>query len=317
MRISTNQIFQTGSRHLLQGQSRLFKIQNQLGTGKKFLSAQDDPVAAAQALLTSQALGVNAQYADNQGNASHQLALEEDRLKSVVESVLHIMEQTVAAGNATYSDSQREFFAKELEHQFEFLLGAANSKDANGYYLFSGYQGHTRPFERVTGGTDPVAYRGDDGQRLMQVESSRQIAVSDSGRDIFERNLTGNGTFALGAASANTGTGVIGGGSVNDISAWLSGNGASYVITFSTPTNYTIDTVPPSTAVPGTYTPGAAITGISGISFSISGEPAAGDTFTVEPSTEQSIFTTLQNLIKAFSTDVEGNPVARAEVQNI
>ncbi|MDR2451680.1 MAG: flagellar hook-associated protein FlgL, partial [Candidatus Accumulibacter sp.] len=154
MRISTNQIFQTGARDLMQGQSSLFRIQNQLGTGKKFLSAQDDPVAAAQVLLTSQALGVNTQYADNQGNASHQLALEEDRLKSVVESVQYIMEQVVAAGNATYSDSQREFYAKDLENQLEFLLGMANSKDANGYYLFSGYQGHTQPFQRVTGGTD-------------------------------------------------------------------------------------------------------------------------------------------------------------------
>ena len=314
MRISTSQIFQTGSRYLMEGQSKLFKIQNQLSTGKKFLSAQDDPVAAAQAQLTSQLLGVNTQYADNQGNASHQLALEEDRLKSVVESVQHVMEQTVAAGNGTYSDSQREFFAQDLEGQIEFLLGVANSKDANGYYLFSGYQGQTQPFQRTAGGA--VEYIGDDGQRLMQVGASRQIAVSDSGRDIFERNRTGNGTFAVGADLANnTGTGVIGGGSVTDIIAWT-GNG--YRIDFTSATGYTItNTTTSATTGPYTYTAGAAITDIPGISFSISGDPVAGDKFTVEPSTEQSIFTTLQNLITAFSTDIEGNSFAGAQVQNI
>ncbi|MDR2450405.1 MAG: flagellar hook-associated protein FlgL, partial [Candidatus Accumulibacter sp.] len=200
-------------------------------------------------------------------------------------------------------------------NQLEFLLGMANSKDANGYYLFSGYQGHTQPFQRVTGGTDPVAYRGDDGQRLMQVGASRQIAVSDSGRDIFERNLTGNGTFALGAAPGNTGTGVIGGGSVTDITAWT---GDNYQIAFASATSYTItDTTTSTTIGTYTYTAGTEITAIPGISFSLGGEPAAGDTFTVAPSTEQSLFTTLQNLITAFSTDIENDTVAGARVQNI
>jgi flagellar hook-associated protein 3 FlgL len=164
-----------------------------------------------------------------------------------------------------------------------------------------------------------VEYIGDDGQRLMQVGASRQIAVSDSGRDIVEWDRTGNGTFAVGADLANnTGTGVIGGGSVTDITDWLS-NSDKYQIKFDTPpTTYTItDSTTSTTTGPYPYTAGAAITDIPGISFSISGDPVAGDTFTVEPSTEQSIFTTLQNLITAFSTDIEGNSFAGAQVQNI
>ena len=39
MRVSTSQIFQTGTRNLLDGQSNLYKIQNQLSTGKRFVSA--------------------------------------------------------------------------------------------------------------------------------------------------------------------------------------------------------------------------------------------------------------------------------------
>ena len=50
MRISTSQIFQSGANSLMDGQSKLYKLQNQLSSGKKFLSAQDDPVAAAQVL---------------------------------------------------------------------------------------------------------------------------------------------------------------------------------------------------------------------------------------------------------------------------
>jgi flagellar hook-associated protein 3 FlgL len=316
MRISTNQIFHFGSKGLMDGQSSLYKLQNQLSTGKKFLSAADNPVAAAQVLINSQAKSVNAQHAENQANASTQLALEEDRLESVVESVLFIKEQLAAGLNASYSDSQREFFAVTLQSQFEFLYGMANSTDANGYYLFSGYQGNTKPFQLMSDGS--VTYAGDDGQRLLQVGTSRQIAVSDSGRDIFQSIRTGNGTFALGATyPGNTGTGVIGSGSVNDISAW---SGDEYEIEFDPPSGatYTItNTTTSSTVVSNApYTPGTDITDIPGISFSISGEPAAGDTFTVAPSTDQSMFTSLQNLVKAFSTDIAGNSAAAAEVRN-
>ncbi|MDR3299720.1 MAG: flagellar hook-associated protein FlgL [Candidatus Accumulibacter sp.] len=321
MRISTNQIYQTGARNLMEGQSRLYNLQNQLSTGKKFLSAQDDPVAAALVLLNSQSLSVNTQHAENQANANAQLALEEDRLTSIVNNVLYIMEQTVAGQNASYSDSQRQFYADDLQQQFEFLLGMANGTDANGYYLFSGYQGNTKPFQLMSDGS--VNYAGDDGQRLLQVGTSRQIAVSDSGRDIFERIRTGNGTFALGADLANnTGTGVIGIGSVNDIVAWRGLDSHKFEIEFDTPpTTYTItDTTAGTTLGSYAYTPGTDITNnpdIPGISFSIGGTPNAGDKFTVEPSTDQSIFNSLQNLITAFSTPIENDGVAAAKVKNI
>lgn len=312
MRISTSQIFQAGSRNLLDGQSKLYKLQNQLSTGKKFLSAQDDPVAAAQVLLNSQSLAINSQYADNQANATDQLALEEDRLQSVVDSVQYIMEQVVAGGNASYSDSQREFIAQNLQSQFDFMLGMANSTDASGYYLFSGYQGSTRPFQQMTNGS--VVYAGDDGQRLLQVGASRQIAVSDSGRDIFQNVRTGNGTFSLAASSSNTGTGVIGSGSVLDPTVWT---GDNYQIQFTSATNYTVTDTTTSTVIGSySYVSDTDITAIPGVSFSIEGTPAAGDSFTVAPSTNQSIFTTLQNLITAFSTDISGNAVAGAEVRN-
>ncbi|GHU06363.1 flagellar hook-associated protein 3 [Betaproteobacteria bacterium] len=321
MRISTHQMFQTGTNYLLDGQSNLFNVQNKLGTGKKFLSAAENPVAATQALLTSQSIGVNAQYAENQANAKSQLALEEDRLKSVVDSVLFIMEQTVAAGNGTYSDGQREFIAQEIQSQLEFLVGMANSTDTNGYYLFSGFQGNTKPFQAIpqAGGTIKYQYAGDDGQRLFQVGSSRQIAVSDSGRDIFERIRTGNGTFALTGDPGNTGSSTMGKSSVNNQALWT---GSNYDIQFDNPpTTYTItetDTAGTVTTTgPHAYVSGADITVIPGISFAIGGTPAAGDKYNIAPSRDQSLFVTLQNLVSAISTDFENNPAQAANAKNI
>lgn len=312
MRISTNQIFQAGTRHLLDGQSKLYKLQNQMASGKRFQSAQEDPVAAAQVLLNSQSRQINQQYADNQTNASSQLGLEEERLKSIIDNVQHIMEQAVAGGNSSYSDSQRKFIATDLQNQFNSLLAMANSTDANGYYLFSGYQGDTKPFQLQADGS--VKYMGDDGQRMLQVGTSRQMPISDSGRDVFETIRTGNGTFALGASAGNTGTGVIAGGSLQGPAAW---SGDSFQIQFTSPTSYTVtNTTTSAVTGPFAYASDAEITEVPGASFTIKGAPAAGDSFSVEPSTNQSVFTTLQNLITAFSTNTDGNPTAAATVRN-
>ena len=316
MRVSTSQIFDAGARNLLDGQSGLYKTQNQLSTGRRVLTPDDDPVAAAQVLLTTQARDVAALFADNQSNASSQLGLAEDRLKSVIDAIQFIKEQVVAGGNASYSDSQRMYIAKSLQGQFDFLFGVANSLDASGHYLFSGYQGETQPFQQQNiAGTITVNYVGDDGQRLLQVSGSRQIAVNDSGRDIFLKNPAGNGTFVTGAAAANTGTGVVDPGTVVTPQNWT---GHNYTLTFTTPTTFDVvdATTATSVAVGVPYTSNTTITTVPGIAITIQGTPAAGDNFSVQPSTDRSVFTSLQSLITAFSTPIQGNPQAAAATRN-
>ena len=75
MRISTSQIFDTGSLSIQQSQSALYKLQNQISSGRRVLTPQDDPVAASQALVVTQSMEVNAQYMNNQGQAKNQLGL--------------------------------------------------------------------------------------------------------------------------------------------------------------------------------------------------------------------------------------------------
>ena len=56
MRVSTNQIYDAGAQGIQQSHSALFKLNNQLATGRRVLTPQDDPVAAAQALVVTQIL---------------------------------------------------------------------------------------------------------------------------------------------------------------------------------------------------------------------------------------------------------------------
>ena len=305
MRISTNTIYETGTNLMLQQQEALIKTQQQLSTGRRILTPSDDPISAAQALSISQSKSLNEQYSVNRTSAESSLVLEENVLKEVT-SLLHVMkESTVSAGKAL-TDADRKMIATEFRSRLESLVDLVNTTDEKGQFLFSGYQANTKPF--IQTGLN-VQYMGDQGQRLNQVGPSSQLAVSDSGTDVFERIKNGNGVFTTAADSLNTGTGVIDVGSVITPSSLT---GDNYEIAFAVASGVTTyDIVNTTTGLPvstgNTYVNNNTIS-FDGMQLNVKGDPANGDKFTVSPSSNQSIFKTVSNLIIALETPSSGQP---------
>lgn len=342
MRISTNQMYDAGVRSIERNQDLLTTLQNQISSNRRMLTAADDPVAAARALTITQTKAVGSQYAKNQGNASDRLGLIDSQLTSLTESLQSVRDRVVQAGNTVLQDSDRQAIATELAARFEEVLGIANGRDAGGDYLFSGYQSATSPFARSAAvppaTTSSVSYSGDDGQRLLQVSSSQQMAINVAGSDLFMNIRDGNGRFSTsaaghGAGSPNQGSGVIDAGSVLDPQKWQSAvnafpwQGTSNLglqIQFSSVagvSSYQLFDVssppPPSAALPALavsavlpFTPGQAISVLTttqppaapvttdfGAQVVIAGSPAAGDSFTIKPSANKSVFQTMQGLI--------------------
>lgn len=191
MRISTQTLFESGAAQLGELQSGLVKTQEQVGTGRRILAPSDDPVAAARALEVTQSQSLNTQYGVNRQYAKSALSEMEGTLSSVTTLLQDVKTTVVAAGNGALSDVERGFMATELRGRFEQLLGLANSRDATGNYMFSGFQTTTAPFEEtaIVVGTATIAsaaYQGDQGQRLMQVDATRQMAVSNPGQTVFQ-----------------------------------------------------------------------------------------------------------------------------------
>jgi len=314
MRVSTNGMYDSGTATILQQQEALVKTQQQLSTGRRILTPSDDPIAAAQTVRLSQTASLNTQFGVNRDHAIASLGLVETTLDNITTNLQDIREVAVHAGNSSLTDADRKSLAAELRGRFEALLGQANTTDGMGNYMFSGFQAKTQPFTRS--GLD-VQYNGDQGQRLNQVGPTRQLAVSNSGTEVFERIKNGNGIFTTTADPANTGGGIITSGSVTN-PANLTGH--NYEITFATgASGLTYDVTDTTTGTVlssgNTFTSDETIE-FDGLQFSISNKPADGDTFTVSPSTNQSIFQTIGNLITALETPVRSQDGGGARLTN-
>lgn len=192
MRVSTSTLYDQGVRSMLQQQDGMFRLQQQLSSGKRIMTPSDDPIGAARAHELAQSISLNTQYTDNRHRAADSLQQVDSTLGSVSNLIQSVRTMAVAAGNPAFSDSERQMMATELRGHFDELLGLANTKDEQGNYLFSGFQGNTRPFEQ-TGGS--VTYEGDQGQRLIQVSSSRQLPVSETGEAVFVQTGSGESLF--------------------------------------------------------------------------------------------------------------------------
>lgn len=312
MRISTSMIYDSGVNQLGTLQSQLAKTQMQLSTNRRMLSAADDPVASARALEVTQSQSVNSQFATNRSNARAALSLEEVSLSGTGDLIKDVQELAVRAGSGTLNDADRLSLATELEGRMQDLLAIANTADGQGGYLFGGFNSSSVPFMRTATG---ASYNGDQGQRQLQVASSRQVALSDSGSAVFENNLTGNGTFTTRAAATNTGAGTVTAGAVTDKSLLTNHKYEIRFVTATTPSGIgysvtditsgaTVLPVPPA-VTPIPYESGKQIA-FDGVSFEVKGAVNDGDIVKVEPSTKQSLFTTLTDLIDTLKTPATG-----------
>lgn len=307
MRISTLNFYQQGIASIESAQAQVAQTQEQISSGKMVNVPSDNPVAATEILQASDSQSINTQYAANQTAAQSVLSQTDSTLSQVTSVLQNVSTTLVSANNATLSGANRQSLAITLSSQLQQLVGLANTEGPDGSYLFGGYQASSPPF--VESGNS-VQYTSDDGVRTVQVSSSRAIPTAVTGDQVFQRIRTGNGVFATGASLSNTGSAQIDSGQVTT-PALLTGD--NYSIQFSVSGGQTTYAVTDTTtgqpvaapAASNAYTSGAAIS-FDGIQATVSGTPANGDTFTVAPSQNQSVFTTIQQAITMLQTTSTG-----------
>lgn len=247
---------------------------------------------------------MNAQFATNRSNAKSALSQEEGALQSVTSLIQDLKTAIVQAGNPTMDDEQRTFIATDLRSRFDELMGLANGRDGLGNFMFGGYQIGAEPFSKTATGT---YYSGDQGHAMMQVDTSRQMAVGDSGDAIF-MNIPSEGTFAT--ASSNIAVSASAVTVVDARTPTFSGNNYDIVFSGGGTTYSVYDTTldPTRSGAPlatGTYTSPQTIS-FGGMALTASGIATNGDVVTVRPETKHSLFATLTDVINLLEAPGSG-----------
>lgn len=312
MRVSSSFFYQLASSEMLRQQSEIARTQEQISTGKRLLRPSDDPVDAARSVNIKQSIEQLSQYQKNIASSEQQLDLEDTSLGSLTQLLHRVKELALGANSGAASAETRSAYRAEILQRFEELQDISNTRNASGNYLFSGYQGRVKPFS-LSGGS--VNYNGDQGLLFQQIGAARKIAVNDTGYDVFQKIRNGNGTFNVSTNAANTGAVVIDAGSVLNPSAFQTHN---FTIRFTSNTTYdVINTTTSTTILSGqTYVDGGAIS-FNGIQTKMKGAPQTGDEFFINPSQNQSIFTTFQNLLAALSTNTNDASAKALSTQTI
>ena len=194
MRISTSWNQQLSVNAMLDQQSKLSNTQMKLSTGKQILSPSEDPAAAVRLLDLDQMTKQTEQYQNNIQTARQRLSLEEANIQDVVNTMFRIKELTVQGLNDSNLQSDRVAIADELDQLNQHMLGIANTKNANGEYLFSGYATNTQPYAKgpdfdntLLPGSAVASYPyfGDKSQRNIQIGPSRHVADGNFGEQVF------------------------------------------------------------------------------------------------------------------------------------
>ncbi|MDD4978847.1 MAG: flagellar hook-associated protein FlgL [Gallionella sp.] len=310
MRISTGMIYDSNVTTLNQQQAKLMQTQQQLATGRRLLTPSIDPAAAAQALEVSHADATNTQYTTNRDSLKGTLTQMDSTLQGITGVLQDIRTTLVGSNYSTYTDSDRINISNALQSRLDQLVSMANTKNANGNFLFSGFQSKTQPFSNTAAG---YAYFGDDGKKLTQISDTLQVGATQSGADIFMRVKNGNGVFVTQATATNTGTGLMNQGSVTNPTA-LTGNNYSISFTVAagvTTYNVTNTTTGAAVLTAQPYTAGQTIA-FDGMQMTVQGAPANGDQFTLAPSSNVSIFKNIADAIAALKVSVPPGNAAQA-----
>jgi len=321
-RLGTANMYDNALRNLGARQTNLSNLQENLTSGKRVVRASDDPVSAAQAERAINRLAriqADQRALETQRNS---VAQAESSLGDAVDLVQNFRELVVKAGDGSLTPNDRLTIANQLQGLREQLVEVANRKDTNGLPLLGALGSALAPFLGPQSSAPDYDFDGLPGQGAS---SGSAIPGMLDGHAAFMFDPQRDGVYTAGVSTIPS-TRSLGTTAIRPLDPSLV-TGDNYTITFSavgpgatpgtttatyTLTNTTTGAVSAPVVVPDFPSDKPvtiSVTGVPGLAFDIKGNPANGDTITLEPSA--SLFSTLDNAIQGLRSAANGNEAAQ------
>jgi flagellar hook-associated protein 3 FlgL len=185
MRISFNQKYQVNLNSILSAQDRLQNASAKLDKQTKILTPSDDPSASARVVGLDQQISQMDQFQRNSVILRNSLDLEEAALSNIRGTMDQARVLAVQLGNGSFAQTERNAIATQMKNMRSQIFDLMNQKDSDGGYLFSGFQDEIQAYS-FDAATGKYEYKGDEGQKKLQVSPSVSVASNDSGKIVFE-----------------------------------------------------------------------------------------------------------------------------------
>ena len=193
MRIASSQFEATMNRGLEFNQQNISKLTEQLASGQKVLVPSDDPITAVRLSRLQREEDTVTQYRDNIGALKTRLSNNESYLTGVVNEITQARDQIVWASDGSNSSADLNSMVSTLQSARDSMFYAANTKDAEGHYIFSGNQTNTAAiaYDPNAAVGSRYTYTGDTGQQEVTVGNgvTQTANVNVQGLDTYLNQL--------------------------------------------------------------------------------------------------------------------------------
>jgi len=189
MRVPTSLLFDQNVRAIMNNQQQLADVQESLATGKKINRPSDDPVGAAKVLRITESLDKLTQYQRNNDLLTNSLEQQEVVLQNINDAVQRARVLAIRAGSGILADADRKTIGTEIEQIRNEVFDLMNTRNANGEYIFAGYQSQSQAYEFNPSSTTPYTYLGDNGTNNVKLSDSVEVRSTVSGAQVFDNAL--------------------------------------------------------------------------------------------------------------------------------
>jgi flagellar hook-associated protein 3 FlgL len=211
MRVDPNYVSNLAA-SLQQSSSAEAALSNQLSSGLRINSLQDDPTAVAQSTLMASAIAKDDTFVHTASGLTSLIQVADSTLGEVVSQLTSALSLAVQGGNGTLNPANLTAVAQQLSGIRDQVLSLANTTYL-GQSLFAGSQGSVKPFALDISTTPATSsYAGDTTLRYVETPSGQKIQTNLVGSDVFGSGNSGVlgalnqliADFAGGAVSATS-----------------------------------------------------------------------------------------------------------------
>jgi flagellar hook-associated protein 3 FlgL len=167
------------------------QLTTELSSGLRVTQLSDDPVAAAQNVGLSSAIGRLDSFVQTAPADQSRMQVADSALGEVVTQVTSALSLAVSAGNGTMSAADVAAVKAQVTSIRDSVIALANTS-YQGQYVFAGSQGTTTPFS-LNAATNPATatYNGDGVTQKLQTPDGQLVATNVPGSNVF-LNANGN-----------------------------------------------------------------------------------------------------------------------------